>query len=372
MLAPNICMKAIRLQEQSNTSFCSGAAEAATEDRLREYCTRIQAVFRGYLCRKNYNNLRSCSTYLTLQKNVLGDSSLCSVNSKTLSTSVEGTCSPSLEEILGRLKYLVETGSLKHFHSCVELARSLGLEEEACDVEDLLYQKQESMQNWSTQVINGWETGTHKLQKQFEEASRQKLVPIYAVAEAVVFAREKEITEGLDVAIVTASQRDFHHWLCKAKVMGLEDAIRSSNERFLRKLKAVQDRLKKEAKLGTKDQYTFYFQEATSLCLRSDNKQAVKAILKRVLQLVRRAILLVGAESNRRNPRAQDWKTVEAEGAQFRLDMNLLVFLKESICRSRELESVKLVWITNYKADDTIRSKRSSSLSMPSSNKEDN
>ncbi|KAL2644286.1 hypothetical protein R1flu_011873 [Riccia fluitans] len=258
----NMLSQAIRLQEQSNTSFCSAAAEAATEDRLR-------------------------------------------------------------------------------------------LEEEACDAEDLLYQKQESMQKWLTQVINGWDTGRHILQKQFEEASRLKLAPIYAVAEAVVFAREKEITEGLDVAVVTASRRDFHHWLCKAKVMGLEDAIRSSNERFLRKLKAVQDRLKKEAKLGTKDQYTIYFQEATSLCLRSDTTRAVKAILKRVLQLVRRAILLVGAKSNRRNPRAQDWKTVEAEGAQIGLDMSLLVFLKESICRSRELESVKRVWITKYKADDT-------------------
>ncbi|BBN04892.1 hypothetical protein MPTK1_3g08590 [Marchantia polymorpha subsp. ruderalis] len=360
--------QAIRSQEQINNPGISNLQEDADDSHAQRCCIQIQALVRGHLCRKKYKFSRhheseidrTPQTKLVLDErcsNNMQETTICeeSGNKQSPARTPDLNCKnwQLYEEVLDRLTDLAGTGNIDDIYPCLELAKAIGLDEEARAVEDEVYQRKESTRNWLTQVINGWDTGRVNLQKHFEEANRVNLAPLYAVAEAVVFAREKEIGESLEMAISRASRWDFYLWMCRAKVMGMEEVLTCSYQLFQRKLKLVKDALEKESKLGTKDQYSIPFQEATSMGLQSETGLAMKVILKRVLQFIRRAIVLVGTKSSKRNPRAQDWKTVEHEGTQIGLDMTTMEYLRQAIISSRTLECVKRVWITKYKTSDT-------------------
>ncbi|CAM6081882.1 unnamed protein product [Calypogeia fissa] len=391
-----------RLEEDKTLALTSDqedeqeAVQTACDDHCVKCCVLIQSWIRGFICRRNYQLLKYQNShglvslllpnYATtdVRSNCGQEYPICDLHEDMRISGLSGepmsdicgqkdqqhgaqtecrsiitvqvgtrvTCQTP-EEILTMLTGFAESGSMQEFQSCLVLATSCGLIDEASEVEAQFIQRKENVQSWLEHVVHGWETSKSKIEIQIENARRLEMFPITAVAEAVMSAREKEIHKNLEASILKASRRNYSYWIRKATNFGLEDTIKIFSKSFQRKIKTVRNSLKREAKLGTKEKYVVLFKNAISLGLQLDVHLALKIVLKRVLQVFKRAILLEYASTADDDSKEQDWMRVDIEGTEIGLDSRNLAELRHTLGAGRRFESVQRIWVNTFKANDT-------------------
>lgn len=141
---------------------------------------------------------------------------------------------------------------------------------------------------WLKQIADGWEVARSEALKTMQEARSIGLLSLVTVVESIITDREKKVIANLQSSAARGSGRAFRYWLTKARMYGLKEIVPKCCESYEERLDKAKQSLRNLAQKGSKHEYMAAFNVAHSLGLSCEVEEAVKIVLDRTSDMVRR------------------------------------------------------------------------------------
>ncbi|XP_024367013.1 uncharacterized protein [Physcomitrium patens] len=320
--------KTKKLEEEEKNTTAQRIGRAFRErKRCRELvycCTLIQKVFRGFLSRRIFRELKGQRSKIFLQE-------------------ILKSTAKNREAAFKNLVRVSEISSPEEYESAMERALSLDLGEEVELIQERREAAKVEMSNWLRQVPASC-LGSRSLivSDKIKEARRLGLTTLAEATQAIMLEKENNILTELEISMRSGALKVFHQCQRKSKFFGLGEPVEKYSAEFRERVAMVQKRLMQASVRNYEANVLNLLLEGSDLGLETEVAAVVRNIRSQVLRFAKGLIEKISIFISKGDGFLEKWSELQSWGKVFGIGEDVLKSLMQAIGCSVLLEHTKV------------------------------
>uniref|UniRef100_A0A7I4FJ54 Dynein axonemal light chain 1 n=1 Tax=Physcomitrium patens TaxID=3218 RepID=A0A7I4FJ54_PHYPA len=316
--------KTKKLEEEEKNTTAQRIGRAFRErKRCRELvycCTLIQKVFRGFLSRRIFRELKGQRSKEILK-----------------------STAKNREAAFKNLVRVSEISSPEEYESAMERALSLDLGEEVELIQERREAAKVEMSNWLRQVPASC-LGSRSLivSDKIKEARRLGLTTLAEATQAIMLEKENNILTELEISMRSGALKVFHQCQRKSKFFGLGEPVEKYSAEFRERVAMVQKRLMQASVRNYEANVLNLLLEGSDLGLETEVAAVVRNIRSQVLRFAKGLIEKISIFISKGDGFLEKWSELQSWGKVFGIGEDVLKSLMQAIGCSVLLEHTKV------------------------------